>query len=178
MAQARDGSEQASVELYERYCPRVMGFVLRTTGDRDLAEEVFCETFAAFFRTLNRYERRGSVCAYLLQIARSKLADELNARRRRRPGPWDNDEPAEEPPRPAMKPDESAQSAELAALAQNALLHLPEHLREVVVLRVYERVDYESIGRIVGAGEATVRSRMRYALESLRKMLATPVANE
>src|SRR5271157_2246 len=82
VAEARLGCEDALVALYDRYRPRVMGFAFRMTGDLDLAEEVFCETFAAFFQTLDRYESRGQLGAYLLRIARSKLANETRARGR------------------------------------------------------------------------------------------------
>src|SRR4051812_1047748 len=48
----RGGDESALVELYHRYRPRVMAFATRMTGDPDLAEEVFCNTFTAFFASI------------------------------------------------------------------------------------------------------------------------------
>jgi RNA polymerase sigma factor (sigma-70 family) len=55
--------------------------------------------------------------------------------------------------------------------AQKALLELAPHLREIVTLRLFEGLDYARIGEIAGISEATARSRMRYALESLREAL-------
>ena len=72
---------------------------------------------------------------------------------------------------PAAFDDEAAAAAELADLAGRAVAALPDHLREVVVLRVYQGLDYATVGEVTGTGEATARSRMRYALDALRKVL-------
>jgi RNA polymerase sigma-70 factor (ECF subfamily) len=158
---ALGGSEEALLELYARYRPRLMGYAFRMTGDRALAEDVFQSTFLYFFRNLERYERRGKLEAYLFRIARSELADERHAIRRAR------GEAAPPPaPGPAYSPD-----PEVEAKVRAALLELSPELREVVVLRVYDGLDYARIAEVTGTGEATARSRMRYALESLRKTL-------
>ena len=168
---ARAGSQDAMVELYRRHRGPVIGYVLRMTGDRDLADEVFAATFAAFFARLTRYRSRGHLAAYLLRIARGRLADEARARGRLGRSLTSGEATTFEPVDPAPGPAESAAGAEMAGRAERALLELPETLREVVVLRLYEGLDYAAIGEIVDAKEATVRSRMRYALQSLRKTL-------
>ncbi|MGO9109442.1 MAG: RNA polymerase sigma factor [Thermoguttaceae bacterium] len=168
---SRRGSEEAMVALYERYRPRVIGFALRMTGDRDLAEDVFGDTFAVFFRTLERYESRGQLSAYLLRIARSKLADEIKARLRFRPAPWEQSRAVEEPASPLPLAEELVQSAELATLARRCLSNLSTNLREVVVLRLYGGLDYTDIAEVVGVSTATARSRMRYALHALRQAM-------
>jgi RNA polymerase sigma-70 factor (ECF subfamily) len=174
IAAARAGSQGAMVELYRRHRGLVIGYVLRMTGNRDLADEVFASTFAAFFRGLPRYQSRGRLAAYLLRVARGRLADEARARSRlgRRLPNWGaEDTPETEPIDFALGPSEAAATSELAGRAVMALQKLPERLREVVVLRIYEGMDYASIAVIVGACETTVRSRMRYALEALRKSM-------
>jgi RNA polymerase sigma-70 factor (ECF subfamily) len=172
--QARAGSEDAMLELYRRHRGLVIGFVLRMTGDRDLADEVFASTFVAFFTHLKRYRSRGHLGAYLLQIARGRLADEARARARlgRSLGAMPSDRSASgEPIDPSPDPLEALASAELGGKAGRALLQLPDSLREVVVLRLHEGLDYRTIATIVGVGEATARSRMRYALQALREAM-------
>ena len=172
--QARAGSQDAMVELYGRHRGLVIGYVLRMTGDPDLADEVFAATFLAFFASLKRYRSRGHLAAYLLRIARGRLADESRPRGRlgRSLGATDSDRlTPSEPLDPSPGPLEAITSAELAGRAERALLELPDPLREVVVLRLYEGLDYRTIASIVGVGEATARSRMRYALRSLRGSL-------
>ncbi len=174
IAAARTGSQDAMIELYHRHRGLVIGYVLRMTGDRDLADEVFASTFAAFFAGLPRYRSRGHLAAYLLRIARGRLADEARVRSRlgRRLPDWGTRGALEaEPIDFTLDPSEAAATSELAGRAVLALQKLPELLREVVVLRIYEGLDYASIAAIVGAREATVRSRMRYALQALRKSM-------
>jgi RNA polymerase sigma-70 factor (ECF subfamily) len=174
IAAAQAGSQGAMVELYHRHRGLVIGYVLRMTGDRDLADEVFASTFATFFTGLARYQSRGRLGAYLLRIARSRLADEARARSRtgRRLPNWGAEDNREtEPIDFTLGPSEAVATSELAGRAGMALQKLPELLREVVVLRIYEELDYATIAAIVGAGETTVRSRMRYALQALRKSM-------
>jgi len=177
VAQARVGSRDAMVELYHRHRGLVIGYVLKMTGDRDLADEIFAATFAAFFENLHRYRSRGSLAAYLLRIARSRIADEARARGRlgRTPPPSSTGDPGRfDSIDPSPGPADSIATSELVGRAEEALLKLSEPLREVVVLRLYEGLDYAAIAAIVGAGEATVRSRMRYALQTLRQRLNAP----
>ena len=154
------GSEEAMLELYGRYRPRLMSYAYRMTGDRHLAEDVFHSTFVYFFEHLDRYERRGKLDAYLFRIARSSLVDEKLASRRSR------EAPPREPPEPAYSPN-----PELEEKARAAVTALSPELREVVVLRLYDGLDYAKIAEVTGVGEATARSRMRYAVEALRKTL-------
>jgi RNA polymerase sigma-70 factor, ECF subfamily len=175
IAAAQTGSQAAMVELYQRHRNLVIGYVLRVTGDRDLADEIFASTFATFFSVLPRYRSQGRLAAYLLRIARGRLADEARARSRigKRLPNWRSPDTTEaEPIDLTVEPGEAAATTELAGRAAMALHKLSEPLREVVVLRIYEGLDYASIAVIVGAPEATVRSRMRYALQSLRKSMA------
>jgi RNA polymerase sigma-70 factor (ECF subfamily) len=174
--EARNGSRPAMLELYARHRGLVVGYVLRLTGDRELADEVFAATFTTFFAHLPGYRARGRLAGYLLRIARSRLADELRARARlgRRlpawtsaPGTYTTAEPVDTAP----DPGEAAARSELAGLAEQAVRRLSRPLREVVVLRLYEGLDHAQIAELVRAGEATVRSRLRYALQALRRAL-------
>jgi RNA polymerase sigma-70 factor (ECF subfamily) len=172
VAEARHGSEPAMEELYRRHRSRVLDYVLRTTGDPDLAEEVLSATFTRFLENLARYRPQGRLAGYWLRIARSRLVAEQMARHRLRAFPPHSPRA----PDAALvagtpSPDHLACERELQAQALHALATLPERLRTVVVLHLYEGLDYAAVGEIVGAGESTARSRMRYALQALRRML-------
>jgi len=166
------GDEASIVELYWRYRPRIVGFVLKRTGDRELARDIFCATFAAFLETLPTYRPCGKLPALLLRIARNRVIDEL--RRRGRLSEPDDEHRLDRLAATVDAnpyPDEICEARETAELLQKCLGRLPEHLREVVILRLWENLDYAEIGRIVGIGETTARSRMRYALQRLREEL-------
>lgn len=151
---ARGGSGDAMAELYRRYGPRLLAYAVRLLGDRDAAEDVVQDVFAHFFRRLEQYRPEGKLAAYLFRIAHSAATDEAVDRRRRQA-------PVPSPAAPAGEPPDRARLA-------RALDTLPPHLREVVVLRLHQALDYAAIGAVVGISEATARSRMRYALEALR----------
>ena len=85
----------------------------------------------------------------------------MKARRRFRPSPCGVNKGEEEPVSPLPLPEESAQLAELTALAQCSLLALSTNLREVVVLRLYEGLDYANIAEVVGVDAATARPHVR-----------------
>jgi RNA polymerase sigma-70 factor (ECF subfamily) len=168
----RAGAADALTELYHRHRARVFGYVLRMTGDRDLADEVLAATFVTLLEHLDRYRPSGRLVGYLLRIARSRLMDEFQARKRLgKPLALKQPHSPVELASSTPLPDEAAASTELAGRVERALADLSEQLREVVVLRLYEGLDYAAIGEIVGAGETTVRSRMRYALEALRRVV-------
>ncbi len=151
---ARAGSGDAMAELYRRYGGRLLAYAFRLLGDRDAAEDVVQDVFAHFFRRLEQYRPEGKLAAYLFRIAHSRATDAAVDRRRR------------EAPIPPPAPP-SGTSPDRARL-ERALDQLPAHLREVVVLRLHQDLDYAAIAASVGIPEATARSRMRYALEALR----------
>lgn len=161
------GSAAPLEELYRRYREPLMGYAYRLTGDRALAEDIFQNTFVYFYRRLEEYEPQGKLGAYLFRIAHSLALDEKAAQKRRRsvskpqallytPTPEEQD-----PSVPAAREEK----------VRSALQGLSEVLREVVVLRLYQGFEYARIAEITGVSEATARSRMRYALESLRDAL-------
>jgi RNA polymerase sigma-70 factor (ECF subfamily) len=168
VAQAAGGSTRAMEELYARYRTRVMGYAFRVTGDRALAEDVLQRTFLYLFQHLDRYEPRGKFGAYLFRIARSYATDESVLARR-----------AREPVAPRLGENlytvpiegDAEDSARKEEGVRAAVQELSAPLREVVELRLYQGLDYEQVAEVAGVSEATARSRMRYALESLRSSL-------
>lgn len=149
---AREGSGEAMAELYRRYAGRILAYAVRLCGDRDAAEDVVQDVFTHFFRRLDHYRPEGKLAAYLFRIAHSRATDEASSRKRR------------EVPVVRPTPDPSPDTARV----DRALDTLPPHLKEVVVLRLHQDLDYAAIAEITGVSEATARSRMRYALEALR----------
>ena len=69
-------------------------------------------------------------------------------------------------------PDRGAHNVRLRPLLQKALTTLPDEQREVFLLREYHGISFKEIADVTGVNENTVKSRMRYALEGLRKQLS------
>src|SRR5271163_3957963 len=76
VAEMASGDETAFAAVYRRYLPLVLRWCLRETGNRELAADLSAEVFAAALTAARRYRpQRGSVAAWLLGIARNKLAE-------------------------------------------------------------------------------------------------------
>src|SRR5207244_7313650 len=79
---------------------------------------------------------------------------------------------AESLPDAGASPERSAHAARVRPLLEQALAALPAEQREVFVLREYSGIPFKEIAAVTGVSENTVKSRMRYALEGLRRRLS------
>ena len=159
---ARAGSGDAMAELYRRYAGRLLAYAFRLIGDRDAAEDVVQDVFAHFFRRLQQYRPEGRLAPYLFRIAHSLATDQAVDRRRRQ---------APLPPTSTSRPEEELPER---ARLDRAVEGLPPNLKDIVVLRLHQNLDYAAIAAATGLSEATARSRMRYALEALRVAMGAP----
>jgi RNA polymerase sigma-70 factor, ECF subfamily len=161
----RDGDEAAFTALYRRWQGPIFRFALRMTGREPLAEDVVQETFLAVVHGMPGYDSaRGSLAGWLFGVARNQLLGRL---RRERPYLALADEPG---PAELSAPDdvfaEVAEKRELERL-RRAVLSLPEHYREVLVLCGLQGVSYEDAADALGCAIGTVRSRLSRGRELL-----------
>jgi RNA polymerase sigma-70 factor (ECF subfamily) len=147
-------------------------------GDRERAEDLAQETFLRIVKGAQAWEHRARFQTWLFTIARNLCVDQARRDRFRRADSLDAEGPDGEQamvdsvPGREIDPGRGAESARLRPVLQQALLSLPAEQREVFVLREQAGVPFKEIAAMVGVNENTVKSRMRYALEGLRKALA------
>lgn len=177
----RRGERGAFEVLLRRHRGPLFNFVLRFTGaDRERAEDVVQDAFVRVLRG-GEFDRRSRFSTWLYTIARNLCLDlvrrdrfrkgeSLDAplRRQEMTGATLGDRVAS----PAPRPDRAAAAARLRPALEEALRRLPDDQREVFVLREYSGVPFKEIAERTGTNENTVKSRMRYALESMRRTLA------
>ncbi len=174
----RGGDAGAFEVLMRRHRAPVFTFLLRLTGDRPLAEDLLQETFLRLIGAAARWEPRARFRTWLYTVARNLAADEARRGAHRRSQPLDA--PAGEGGRALLDglagddpgPERAAESAGLRPRLLAALASLPEEQLEVFLLREHGGVAFAEIAEITGAPLPTVKSRMRYALEALRRRLA------
>lgn len=156
------GDVAALEELVDRYYAPLRYFVRRLLGGAECADDILQEVWLTVLRNLRRLRNPEAFSVWLYRIARHKVYDEL---RKQQAVATFNDETV---PADAVE-NESGFSAEDAARIHECLQRLtPEH-REVLVLRFLEQMPYEDIAQVVGCSLGTVKSRIYYAKQALRR---------
>lgn len=157
--------ETAARELYRAYGAELYGFAVQRLGDRGAAEEVVQDVFARAWHHAGDYEpRRGSVRTWLYGIARNAIVD-VERRRGRRPRLVADDAVGD------VSADEPIERALLRWQVQLAFSRLtPEH-REVIELSHVQGLLLREIADRKGLALGTVKSRVYYALRSMRLAL-------
>lgn len=174
MAKSKALDRQALVEIYEQYSPKLFRYGFRLLGDRDTAEECVAETFSRFLDSLKGNPiGPENIQAYLYRVAHNWITDYY----RRQP-----------PPEVQLQEDlqdtvHNRRNGNPAALVgekmeiervRNALLHLPEEQRQVIVLRFLEEQGHEEVATSLGKSVEATRAIQYRALSSLRRMLLVP----
>jgi RNA polymerase sigma-70 factor (ECF subfamily) len=169
------GDEEAFTALYRRRQGGVYRFALQMSGSEAVAEDVVQETFMVLMRDGGNFDAgRGSVSAYLYGIARNHV---LRAFDRERALVRFDDEAEEggEPPHENLvaRPDPLGDltRAESVEKLRQAVLALPAHYREVVVLCELHEMSYVEAAEALGCAVGTVRSRLHRARAMLAEKL-------
>jgi RNA polymerase sigma-70 factor (ECF subfamily) len=173
------GEAEAFDLLLARHQRALHGYLLHAAGDRGRAEDLFQEVFLRVIRHRDRFAAEGRFKPWLYRIARNAAIDAHRRGRLRMVASLDAPGRGEESPGsigervadPGADPAELAESAELRALVREALDQLPAEQREVLLLRCDGELGFAEIAAIVGCPLETAKSRMRYALASLRRRL-------
>lgn len=169
------GNEEAFTTLYLRRQGGIYRFALHMSGSRAVAEDVTQEVFLALMNDGAGYDpEQGTLSAYLYGIARNHVLRHLERDRRHVQMP-EGPENALPLVREFVAQDdplvELARVEEMETIRQ-AILALPTHYREVVVLCELNEMSYAEAAAAVGCAVGTVRSRLNRArallLEKLR----------
>ncbi len=168
------GENSAWEELLKVYSRRVYNLCYRFTGRTAEAEDLTQEIFIKIFQTLRSYDaRQGTFSTWLNRVARNHLVDYYRRTRRNRVTSRLEDEPGklEETASPGAGPLAQVESRERRELLQMALDKLSPDMREAVILRDLQDLDYEEIAQVLGVPEGTVKSRINRGRLELARVL-------
>ncbi len=171
MLLVQKGDPEAFRALYDRYQRALFGFVYRMIPDIQHTESIVQDAFLRMLRNAAAYRYPEHFTTWLYTIARNLCIDF-----RRKKGafvPSLSEAVESLTPAPVTaSPVATAIDEEEAERLRSAISELPEIYREVILLRVFDKMPFKQISQITQCPESTVRSRMSYALNMLRKRLA------
>ena len=166
--------ETALGRFFDVWFDRVYAFVRRMVGDEHLAEDLCQDVFVHVYRAIESYDPARELRPWVFTIATNKVRDYWRSRRHRdsqKESSVERDGGTDYLPAGSGSPDEPLHADERDQRVRAAIEDLPEGMRLTLVLRVYEELSFQEIGRILERNEVAVRKRYSRALEALRSSL-------
>jgi len=170
---AQKGDRSAFGELVRHHHPGVVNVVYRMCGDTQLAEDAAQDAFIQAWLHLSTFRPDSSLRNWLYRIAVNAALDVL---RREPKTPFAEFESLAMPD-PLAGPEAALLQKERALVVQQAILSLAETSRAVLVLREYGGLSYQEIAKALDIPLGTVMSRLNYARDRLKDLLAPQFIN-
>jgi len=181
VAQAQAGDSGAFRVLVERHSRNLFRLAFRMTGQQEDAEDVVQETFLRAYKQLAKFDGRASFGTWLYRIAANCSLDLIRARKRRNEqqeaAPEDARDETQSLPDAAPAPDRLALSSEVGRQVAAVLDGLSEMERTAFVLRHYEGMCIDEIGRALGVQPNAAKHSIFRAVQKLRRALEPLVSS-
>ncbi|GAA4049033.1 MULTISPECIES: RNA polymerase sigma factor [Flavobacterium] len=168
------GDENALAVLINRHQSKIYGFIYSKMADRDVADDVFQDTFIKVIKTLksNSYNEEGKFLPWVMRISHNLIVDHYRKNKKM----------------PMLRETEefsifsvltdTSMNAEGRIITeviekdlQKIIKQLPDDQREVLTMRIYQDLSFNEIAELTGVSINTALGRMRYALMNLRKLI-------
>ena len=175
------GDAAAWEEIVQRYHRRIYNICYRFTGSGTDADDLAQEVFIKMYRTLNSYDvERGAFMTWVTTVTRNLLVDHFRKTRQDRVTDSLDTTASEHEdvlplgeriPDKGPAPDSKVQTLEARELVQQGLQKLSPELREAVILRDLQDMDYKEIASVLRVPEGTVKSRINRGRAELARLL-------
>lgn len=175
---AQRGDVPAFEELVERYHGKIYGLTYNMTSNREDAEDLTQEVFVKAFEALPRFKGKSSFYTWIYRIAVNKTINYRKKRNRKSVlslDQFDQDIKTDDVYHDLTtkgSPLRNISLSELQEKLNEALQHLSEKHRAVVVMHDMQGMPHEEIAKVVGASVGTVRSRLFYARRQMQTELS------
>ena len=173
MSRYAAGDDAAFAEVYDLAAPAIFAFLVKTSRDRTLAEDLTHETFLRIHRARGSFREGAEVLPWAFAIARRLFLDAVRSRRREVASLDDDRDRRSDPgiPSPEAPADEQVGASRLAARIEAVLAKIPEAQATAFRLLKQEGLSVREAALVVGATETSVKLRAHRAYEALRKAL-------
>lgn len=174
VARCLQGDESAWEDLVRAHARRVYGICYRFTGTDSEAQDLTQEVFLRVFKNVKSFRAgEGSFAVWLARLTRNLLIDHY--RRSRMERATDSIEEQlpvmEEKAAFGSRTDSMLAGREASEVLQKALARLSPELRETVILRDLEEMEYREIAQVLAVPEGTVKSRLNRGRSELARAL-------
>lgn len=169
-----DGNDEAFDTLLLRHKNRLFGYILQMVKDKDVADDVFQETFVKAIITIKqgRYNDLGKFSAWISRIARNLVIDGFRQEKSESSISTDNSDID------ILNRKELAEGTIEDAIidiqieedVRRLVDELPDVQKDVLVMRYYKSLSFKEIADITGVSINTALGRMRYAILNMRRL--------
>lgn len=168
------GDENALSILIKKHQSKIYGFIYSKMPDRDVADDIFQDTFIKVIKTLksNSYNEEGKFLPWVMRIAHNLIVDHY---RKNKKMPMLRE--TEEFSIFSILSDNSLNvegriiTEAIEKDLQKIIQELPTDQKEVLEMRIYQDLSFNEIAELTGVSINTALGRMRYALMNLRKII-------
>ncbi len=186
MIRCSQGDSKAFAILMRRYQARLTKYINGFVKNNDLAQDLTQETFLRVYRSRETYVPKARFAAWVYRIATNLCYDHFRKRHTsptvslntsftvqiNEKGDEENYELYEQLPDSSIpRPDVEVEKEEQRIRLRAAIKSLSEKHRAVIVMHVYNDMEYAEIAEKLGCSVGTVKSRMHYAIKSLKQMV-------
>ena len=167
------GDEKSLEILVYKHKSKIYNFIFSKVFDRDIAEDIFQETFIKVIKNLKNgvYNEEGKFLSWVMRISHNLVIDFFRKSNRMPKFEASDDYDVfqfikDGSPNAENKMIDNQVIKDL----QNLILKLPEDQKEVLNMRLYRDMSFKEIAEITGVSINTALGRMRYAIINMRKM--------
>jgi RNA polymerase sigma factor (sigma-70 family) len=168
------GNQLSLEKLIRRHKNRVFAYILMIVKDKELAEDLFQDTFIKVINTIRTgsYKEEGKFIQWVMRIAHNLIIDYFRkAKRIPLVENRDDYDIFEKVRIPVESIEERLVTEQIHNDVKKLINYLPKEQKEVLMMRHYSDMSFKDIAEVTGVSINTALGRMRYALINLRKLV-------
>jgi len=168
------GDENSLSILINRHQSKIYGFIYSKLSDRDMADDIFQDTFIKVIKTLksNSYNEEGKFLPWVMRISHNLIIDYYR-KNKKMPMFRETEDFSIFSIMSDNVPNIESQliTSQVESDLRKLIEELPEDQKEVLVMRMYQDLSFKEISELTGVSINTALGRMRYAIMNLRKVI-------
>ena len=168
-----DGNNEAFDVILRRYQDRIFTYIVNIVKNKDIADDIFQETFVKAITTIRqgRYTDSGKFSAWLMRIAHNLIIDYFRQEKSENTVSADQEEVNVLNRRDLSEEnvEDILVTSQIHTDVRRIMESLPESQREVLEMRFYRNMSFKEIAEATGVSINTALGRMRYAVLNMRR---------